>query len=351
MDDNLRSFLNEKAVYLENERKKALRLNYLYKIVKPVRSLSNAIFVVLAFVNIIAPILIPLLIIVGVIALLLSIINDPKQVFESKLKNHVLPEIFKNINPTFNYHALGYNGQTLKDSELLSKGFFKNTNNIKGEDYVSGKIHNIDVEFFEVKFYKQVVNYTKTAGGCLLSLILIPVELFKNIFRGDTQSDDIFVGIVRDTNVFYSGFFMYADFHKDFDGKVLMIPKKNERLKDRINEIWEQKNLNKISVENPYIDDNYNIYSSNPQMGYYVLSQSLIDKIHVMSENERALPIISLINGKMYFIIPWNKNFFSIDVFSKIENGNFFLPYINEIESFEKIILDLNLNTRIWTKK
>lgn len=350
MDDTLQPFLNEKADFLEKQRKRAVRLNYLYNIVKPLRSLFNVAFVVLAFINFIAPILLPLLLLVGVIALLLSIINDPKRVFESKLKHIVLPQIFKTINRSFTYASTGFNGKTLQESELLSKGFFKNTIKIKGEDYVSGKIENIDVEFFELQFYKEVVNYAKTAGGCLLSFLLIPIELFKNIFLGNTQDDVLFVGVIRDTNIFYSGFFMYADFHKDFNGKVVMIPKQNERIKDKVNELLEPKNLTKISVENPYIDNKYNIYSSNPQIGYYVLSQSLIDKIQVMSEKEKALPIISFINGKMYFIIPWNKNFFKVDIFSKIENGNYFLPYIAEIESFEKIIRHLNLNTRIWSK-
>lgn len=350
MDDALKSFLDEKATYLEKQRKKAIRINYVYKIVKPLRSLLNAAFVVLVFINVIAPIFIPLLIIVGVLALLFSILNDPKEVFESRLKNRVLPEIFKHVNPSFQYASEGYNGTTLQESKLLSKGFFKNTVKLKGEDYVKGKINNIDVEFFEIQFFKEVVNYAKTAGGCLLSLILIPVELFKNIFHGDTQPDELFVGVVRDTNIFYSGFFMYADFHKDFNGKVLMIPKKNDRIKDKMFELLEPKNLGTISMENPYIDNQYNIYSSNPTLGYYVLSQSLIDKIHSMSEKERALPIISLINGKMYFIIPWNKNFFSVNLFSKIESGDYFLPYLNEVKSFETIIKDLNLDTRIWTK-
>ena len=350
MNDELKSFLDEKAVFLEKKRKKALRLNYIYKIVKPIRSILNAAFIILCFVNIIAPILIPLLLIVGAVLLLLSIMNDPKEVYESKLKTHVLPEIFKHVNATFSYHSSGYNPHTLQESELLSKGFFKRTVKIRGEDYVLGKIKNIDVEFFEIEFYKEVVNVLKTAGGCLFLLIMIPIELFKNVFHGDMQSDEIYLGISKDIKVFYSGFFMYADFHKDFTGKVLMIPKKNERIRHKVNELLEPKNLTKINVENPFIDSNYNIYSSDAQLGYYVLSQSLIDKIHIMSDKENALPIISFIHGKMYFIIPWNKNYFTTNIKAKVENGDYFLSYIEEVESFEAIIKDLNLDTRIWTK-
>jgi len=52
----------------------------------------------------------------------------------------------------------------------------------------------------------------------------------------------------------------------------------------------------------------------------------------------------------MYFIIPWNKNFFKVNLFQKIEDENYFLTYIQEINEFEKIVKDLNLDTRIWSK-
>lgn len=349
MDNQLMSFLNEKASYLEKERLKAIKINYLYKIAKPLRNILKVVLIILAVINLIIPIVLPLTIVLGIIFLLLLLFNDPKEVFEAKLKDNILPEIFKSINKTLTYNPYGYNEQTLIDSEILSKGFFLNTIEILGEDYVKGQIDNIDVEFFEIRFFEKVTNYTKTAGGCLLSLILIPIEIFKNIFDGDTQSDDVIVGIVRDTKIFFSGFFMFADFNKDFTGKIMMIPKNKDRKIDNFNEI-QSENLTTITTENPYINDNFNIYTSDLQLGYYVLSQNLIDKIQIIAEKENALPIISFINGKMYFVIPWNKNFFKFNLNTKIDNGNFFLPYIDEINSFEKIIKDLSLNTRIWSK-
>lgn len=144
---------------------------------------------------------------------------------------------------------------------------------------------------------------------------------------------------------------MYADFHKEFKGKVLMIPKDKEKMMDKIREQSSHKKLTQINVENPYINKNYNIYASEGQTGYYVLSQNLIDKIYKLSKKEDALPIISFIDGKMYFVIPWNKDFFKVNITSKIENGNYFVPFINEIISFETIVKDLNLDTRIWSKE
>ena len=115
-------------------------------------------------------------------------------------------------------------------------------------------------------------------------------------------------------------------------------------------EMFKPKNLELITVENPYINDNYNIYTSDNQLGYYVLSQSLIDRIQQIAQKESALPTISFINGVMYFLIPWDKNLFTSDIFKPIESENYFLPYLEEIDIFEKTVKDLSLDKRIWSK-
>jgi hypothetical protein len=350
MDNELMTFLNEKAQYIENERLKAVKKNYFYRFVKPLCNLLIVVLTILVVINIILPIFLPLTIVLGIIFIALLFVDDPKDVFESKVKEEILPTVCSSINSTYKYYPYSYNKKTLLDSEILSKGYFANTIAIQGEDHLKGQIENIDVEFFEINFFKKVTNYTKTAGGCLLSLVLIPIVIFKSIFHNNMQTNDILFGVIKDTKLFFSGFFMHADFHKDFQGKVLMIPKNKDSRTDQIYEIFEPKTLTKMNIENPYINDNYNIYTSNIQTGYYVLSQNLIDRIHAISDRENTFPIISFINGKMYFAIPWNKNFLSFNINTKIENGSFFLPYIDEINSFEKIVKDLNLNTRIWTK-
>lgn len=350
MDKELIVFLNEQAQSLEKSRVKAIKLNKIYSVVKPLRKLLKGILIVLAVINFIIPILLPATITIGIIYLLTLAMDDPKAVFESNLKDNFLPKIFEKTKPNLSYSSYGYNNKILKESEILNKGFFADTIEIEGEDYTKGKIENIDVEFFEIKFHKEVTNYTKTAGGCLLSLILIPIEIFKNIFDNDNQPDDVFAGVIKDINMFYSGFFMYADFNKNFTGKIMMIPKQNENLKDKVDEIFTPKSLTKINVENQNINDNYNIYASDVQTGYYVLSQNLIDRINILSVKENALPIISFIEGKIYFLIPWKKNLFKADLYTKIENENYFLNYIEEINSFEEIVKNLNIDRRIWSK-
>lgn len=46
MDDQLKSFLNEKAEYLEKERIKAVKKNYFYKIVKPLSKILKVVIII-----------------------------------------------------------------------------------------------------------------------------------------------------------------------------------------------------------------------------------------------------------------------------------------------------------------
>jgi hypothetical protein len=349
MDESLRQVLRQKAVELEKKRKKAVKLNYLYRISEPLRKILLVVAGALAIINFIFPLLIPALIVTGVILIVLYMFDDPKEVFEHNLKVNALPEILQHINPTFQYRAEGYNGKVIESSELLAEGFFSKTVGISGEDYVAGQIEGVDVEFFELKFFKKVINYWKTIGSFFLFIILIPVFIIKALFS-DGQIEGTPVGIIRDTIVFYSGFFMYADFHKEFKGKVVMIPKKNKRIQDRVFQFMEPKSMKKINIENPFIAANYNIYASDEQMAYYVLSQSFVDKVHTIADAEQALPMLSLIHGKMYFMIPWEKDFFTVDLTIPIHDENYFLPYVSEIERFREIVVGFNLDTRIWSK-
>ncbi len=351
MTEDLKEYLNEQAAYLEKQRIKGVRLNLVYKVMTFLKAIAQVATIVLGLINVVFPLLIPALIITLVVWILLSLMKNPRVVFEQKLKNAVLPTVFEKVNPTFKYAPHGYGEQALKGSEFLNKGFFANTIDIRGEDHVTGRIENIEVEFFEVTFIKEVVNYGKTAAGCLLGIVLLPIIIIRGLFDGDgNEDDDLPFDVVRDVKVFLSGFFMKADFHKDFKGKVLMIPKSQDGIRDKMYEMFKPKSLDLMTIENPYINDRYNIYTSDNQLGYYVLSQTLIDRIHEIADKEKALPTISFINGVMYFLIPWDKNLFSVNLKIPIKDASYFLPYLVEVDSFKKIVKDLNLDTRIWSK-
>lgn len=351
-----RDWLKEKAIALEKSRKSLQLKNTGYKILKTTTKVLKLICFIASVVAVILTIFMPPIgfaIAAGAFVLYLLIgylegIKSPQTLFINKLKNEVIPQIFEKVNPQLNYKPKGFNKLALEKSSLLNQNYFANTIDIVGEDYVTGNVDGVDVEFFELKFFKNKVSYGKSGLGCLANIFLIPAQLIGGFLEGDNQPVvDLADMRVVDANIFHSGLFMYADFHKHFNGEVLMIPKKQERIEDKI---LAPNHLQKIEVENSIIRKNYNIYASQEQLGFYVLSISLVDRIQELSTQENVLPMISFRDGKMFMMIPWSKDYFSADIKQPIEGATYFENFFEQVESFKSIIKSLNLETRIWTK-
>ncbi|MGX7667382.1 DUF3137 domain-containing protein [Flavobacterium pedocola] len=351
MNDSLLAFLNEKAVYLETERKKALRYNILYiYVANPLKKLLKFPAILLLVICAFLPFLLPTLIIVGGLFLLASLVPNPKVTFENRLKDEILPEIFKQFRPDFEYKPYFYNKASLEKSSFFDKNFFSKFTKIEGDDYVKGSVENVAVEFFEIRFYKETINYLKSFVLILTFIVLLPIAIIRAIFTNDDDVATDLDLVVKEEVNYFSGFFMHADFHKDFSGKVILVPNNMKSYKDRFMAWLNSDTLSQITLENPFMNEQYGVYASDPQTGYYVLSTNLVERIHQLSVRENGLPIISFINGKMFAALPLKKNYFDVNLKIKVTDASYFLPYLKEIESFENLVKELNLNTRIWSK-
>lgn len=348
MTKDLKLFLEISAIELEKERKKQLFLFQIYRYtVSPLMILTKIALVVICIITAIFPPNIIWAIVVCGCFILLNFIKNPIASYESYLKTEILPKIFKEANPTFNYFPKGINRSSLDKSGIFDKSFFADAISVEGEDHVKGVIENVEVEFTEISFFKEKINYLKTSGGCLVTLLYLPIALLKN---SNTNDELPFFGVAKDTINYYKGLYMYADFHKNFEGKILLIPKKLERFKDKFNKTILGTDYIKIEIENSILQQQYHIYSDDEQTAYYTLSPKIIDAFLELCQKEEVKPILSFCDGKMFMTIPWEKDYFSIDIKKKINDISFFTKYIQEIESFQKIILHFRLNQRIWSK-
>ncbi len=362
IDNETRLFLRETAIKLEKERNKLKSLNTLYNVfVRPLIFFTNVVTMIVLFFGLIfPPMLLWLLLSLGVYYGLKSI-NKPHILYVNHVKNKILPDIFKKINPNFKYDPYGFDIDVLKMSGIFTKSFFNNHTYIEGEDLVSGTIDGVKILFNEIKFYRKQVNYWKTFWSFVLTIVLIPIYIISSIinsFQGDDGNRDDFSNsesgsgipffdVIREEKNFYKGLFMYADFHKNFSGQVFMFPRKMDSMSDKL----QGTNFKEIKIENIELDKVYKIYCTNEQMGYYVLSPTIIEAIQDIINIEKVFPVITFISGKMFMTIPWDKDYFSVNLNDKVISGKYFMKYINEINSFHKIIKHFSLDQRIWTKE
>ena len=109
--------------------------------------------------------------------------------------------------------------------------------------------------------------------------------------------------------------------------------------------------LEEVIPENATVRAKYEVYATNKQLGYYVLSPNIIEALEKLTRELKADLSLKIKNGKLYLIVPLEHNFFEI---YKVKN-NFIVPNTKkdilwELKSVQYLIETLNLETRIWSK-
>ncbi|OUS20111.1 hypothetical protein A9Q93_02005 [Nonlabens dokdonensis] len=352
MEHQLFQLLETTATQLEKKRIRLKRFYGLYNLtILPLNFLLQIATVVVVVGGIFFPPFWLWLILLFVVYIGLSFVPHPKESYHDYVKEDVLPQIFKEVHPNYEYHPFGINNEALSNSGFFNKSFFRNNVFIHGEDRVTGIVDNVTVDFTEVAFYRKDINWLKSFGGFILAILLFPIAILHGLFNQEDGVQPIVeFGFVRDTIKYYRGLFLYANFNKSFEGDVILIPKKLESNWDKFSDAVFGSSYSKMEIDNHTVSSNYSVYTTNAQMAYYVLSPSLINSIVQIIETEKVHPMISFRSGKMYMTIPWDRDYFSVDINEPVNGAAYFTNYIEDIKSFEKIIKHLKLDVKIWSK-
>ncbi|MCH2199137.1 MAG: DUF3137 domain-containing protein [Flavobacteriales bacterium] len=357
MEESHAGFLQEEADKLEKRRARARTLQFFYRFTV---GLLFKLLVAGIYVGIVIAIIFPPvgLYVLGaaLAAFLLSLVPVPIERYEEYLKTNLLPEIFKRLYPEYTYDPEGLNMESIKASGIFNSSLFKKAERIEGEDRVSGEIKGVKVDFNEVEFYSYPINWGKTIGFIFLLILLLPFIIWRLLTSdGDMSSDHGGSSsssgglLIRDEVKFYRGLFLHADFHKKFHGSVYMMPKKLVKYGDRFSDEFSTSGR-PINLENAQLNELYQVTAPDPQLAYYLLSPKVLESIFEIYQREKALPIVILRDGQMYMTIPWQRDYFAVDLRTKIQGPEYFGKYLSEIESFQKIVEHMALDTRIWTK-
>ena len=354
MRAELNQWLAEAAKKLELRRKRGRSMHVLYMFtVWLISRLAGITAVVCGAIGLFLPPFILWAVIAGAVWFGLGFVPKPKERYIKHVKQDIIPKIFEKFFPHLKYDPEGANFESIKKSGLFSSKLFASHTRFYGEDLVEGSVKEVDVLFQEVYFYKREINWIKTIRNVFLFIIFLPFLIYLWIESegddlSDSESDD---GIlVREEINFYKGLYLQADFHKDFKGFVAMFPKALSKRGDRFGAFAKGDGMEPIRIENAELDATYQVWASDPQLGFYVLSPQLIESIAKIKSSENAMPILLLKDGMLYMTIPWDKDYFSVSLKQKIKGPEYFSKYLNEINSFQMIIEHLDLDKRIWSK-
>lgn len=264
-----------------------------------------------------------LAILVGFISIIPALIFFffKKSPIKEDFKNLIVAKIVKYIDESLIYNHYGFIPQPVFRSSLL---FRNRIDRYKGDDHVKGKIGKTDIEFSELHAEYKTTTRTKNGGK-------------------QTQWHTLF-----------KGFFIIADFHKDFEQKTLIVPNNMPSFMGFIGrklKKWSAPIGKIVKLEDVEFSKYFVVYSEDQIEARYLISTSMMQRILNYRKKWDKTMHISLIDSKLYMAISTNKNFFEPTTFKSllgIENYQEMLEYMNLII---EVVEELNLNTRIWTKQ
>ena len=246
--------------------------------------------------------------------------------FLSQFKEQVIKRIVAFIDSTLVYDKDKY---LPKELFLESQIFKARADRYEGDDFVSGKIGDTDIQFSEIN----VKHVEKTKHH--------------NTGTGSNQKTE------TKTYPIFKGLFFVADFNKNFAKKTIVLPDKAEKMFGRLGQKLQAMNFLQgelIKLEDPEFEELFVVYGDDQIESRYILSTSLMKRITDFRKKANKEICMSFVASKVFVAIPYDKPLFEPSIFKTLVDFSKIREYFEDLQIAIKIVEDLNLNTRIWSK-
>ena len=243
-----------------------------------------------------------------------------KAEYRDKFKFEVVNEIVSMINPEWRYEP--YN--SIQENDYIKSDLFPTSyDRYRGDDKVEGMIEKTDFQFSELHTeYK-----TRTTDS-----------------NGTTKEKWVTI---------FKGIFIHADFNKEIQGKTLVLPDTAEKLFGRFGRKLQamSKRGELVKMEDVEFEKLFVVYGSNQIESRYVLTPAMMRTMVDIKKRYKKDVYFSFVGSRVYVAISFSKDLFEPRLF---RSGVRFkdMEQMNEyFRIIQTIIQEMNLNTRIWTKK
>jgi hypothetical protein len=202
----------------------------------------------------------------------------------------------------------------------------------RGEDYIEGVIDKTDIRLSELHTeYRQVTYDSKGRRR----------EHWVTIFRG---------------------LFISADFHKHFHGVTLVLPDTEQSWLGGFGQ-WLQSISAKlgnqpgelVKMEDPEFERLFKVFSTDQVEARYILTPNMIRRIVDFRNRTKSQVRLSFIASRVFVAISTYHNYFEPpSLFApadKLLDPSTLAQYFEELKFALAVVDELNLNTRIWTKR
>jgi hypothetical protein len=202
----------------------------------------------------------------------------------------------------------------------------------RGEDYIEGVIDKTDIRLSELHTEYRQVTYDSKGNRR---------EYWVTIFRG---------------------LFISADFHKHFHGITLVLPDTEQSWLGGFGQ-WLQSISAKlgnqpgelVKMEDPEFERLFKVFSTDQIEARYILTPNMIRRIVEFRKKTDSPIRLSFVASRVFVAIPtYHDHFEPPSLFApadKLLDPSTLAQYFEELKFALAVVDELNLNTRIWTKR
>jgi hypothetical protein len=251
--------------------------------------------------------------------------------WRNTFKHRVMTQLVKLFHPSLNYHP----NRAIAEAEYRLSMLFHNSpdpDRYRGEDYIEGVIDKTDIRLSELHTEYRQVTYDSKGNRR---------EYWVTIFRG---------------------LFISADFHKHFHGITLVLPDTEQSWLGGLGQ-WLQSISAKlgnqpgelVKMEDPEFERLFKVFSTDQVEARYILTPNMIRRIVEFRNRTNSQVRLSFIASRVFVAISTSHNYFEPpSLFApadKLLDPSTLAQYFDELKFALAVVDELNLNTRIWTKR
>ncbi len=264
----------------------------------------------------------PLFIVAGFIAIIVSMVrhlmlNSTRTQYLTRFKFELFTQVTKRIAPEIDYQPhTSRSKEDLKATGLISSRIDR----FSGQDYFSGKFGETQMGFSEV-----------------------------HAERRETTTDSKGRSRTRWVTVF-RGIFFSADFHKHFQGEVLIEPDFAESTFGWLGRKVQGLSGDLVRLENPVFEQAYKVRATDQVEARYLLTPTMQERLLELQNTWGSKTMISLKAGWIHILIPSPGDWFECDPEIAAADLRQMQTFADQLLRLLDVIDTLDLNTRLWTK-
>lgn len=238
--------------------------------------------------------------------------------YVKEFKQKVISPLIKFIDPHLHYDPERY----IPESLLRYSGIVTSQiDRYGGNDYVSGEIDGVFIEFSDVKAQQR---------------------------REDSEGHVEYVTI-------FEGVLLKAEFPKHFHSRTYVFPDTSEKkfgsLIGRLLQADSTSYGKLIRMDNPEFEKEFVVYGGDAIEAHYILTQSMMQRMLEFKKRVAHEVAFSFVGGEMFVAVYYDKDTLEPSIFGSLLDYKIAKEYIDTLYYALGIVEELKLNQKLWSKR